>query len=149
MTKYLLFALVVISSSCSKRTAGFNQFFDDNREDATLALGVPKWATMPFINKEDRKVIRDLSKGMKSMKVLIAENPNITDKFKDYVAAPLYDQHLYIQDDGEQIEIFTRTEDDNLREIVLSILSDSDVVVVAIQGKTNYQEFLNRISSQL
>ena len=83
------------------------------------------------------------------MKVLIAENPNINDKFKDYVAAPLYDQHLYIQDDGEQIEIFTRTEDDNLREIVLSILSDSDVVVVAIQGKTNYQEFLNRISSQL
>ena len=149
MTKYLLLVLLFIASSCSRKTVGYDQFFKDYREDATLALGVPKWATLPFINREDRKAVKELAKGMKSIRLLYDEKLAIHDKFKEYVNDPVYAHHLYIKDTGDEIDMYTRTENGDLREIVLSVLSEDGVALIAIRGKVDHDQFMSRIKPYL
>ena len=150
MKKYLLlfFALGLITS-CSKNSIGFKQFYNDHKNDSKLALSIPKWATMPFIDKEDRKLIKELSKGMKSVRVLIDEDAELNSSFVDYTEAHDYSQYWYVKDSGDEIQMFTRSEDENLREIVLSIGTDSGAAVIAILGKSNYTEFMKRINPYL
>ena len=139
----------VLFISCSKNSIGFKQFYNDHKNESKLALSIPKWATMPFINKEDRKIIKELSKGMKSVRVLIDEDTELNSRFVDYTELHNYTQYLYVKDSGDEIQMFTRSEDEDLREIVLSIGTESGDAIVAILGKANFDTFMTKINPYL
>jgi len=128
---------------------GFKQFYNDHKNDSKLALSVPKWATMPFINKEDRKLIKELSKGMKSVRLLVDEESTLNKSFNDYSEKQNYTQYWYVKDSGDEIQMYTRSEDEDLREIVLSIGTDSGDAIVAILGRADFNSFMTRINPYL
>ncbi len=94
----------VLLKSCSKNSIGFKQFYNDHKNESKLALNIPKWATMPFIYTEDRKLIKDLSKGMKSVRVLIDDNTIQNPNFADYTELYDYMQYWYVKDSGDEIQ---------------------------------------------
>ena len=53
------------------------------------------------------------------------------------------------RDTGDEIDMYTRTEDGDLREIVLSVLSEDGVALIAIRGKVNHDQFMSRIKPYL
>lgn len=140
---------LVLLTSCSKNSIGFKQFYNDHKNESKLALSIPKWATMPFIDKEDRKLIKELSKGMKSVRVLIDDNTILNSNFADYTELHDYTQYWYVKDSGDEIQMYTRSEDKDLREIVLSIGTESGDAIIAILGKANFKEFMNKINPYL
>ena len=89
------------------------------------------------------------SKGMKSVRVLIDDNTILNSNFADYTELHDYTQYWYVKDSGDEIQMYTRSEDKDLREIVLSIGTESGDAIIAILGKANFKEFMNKINPYL
>ena len=150
MTRYFILVIVsLLVTSCSQKTIGYNQFYDDYKDEATLALGVPKWSSMPFLEEEDRMLIRDLTEPMSMVKLMFDERSAISKKFKEYAFDHNYASHQSVKANGELIDIYTRETSNELFEIVLSIPSEDGISLVNIQGNTDYDKFLMRIKRHL
>jgi hypothetical protein len=115
-----------------------------------MAISLPKWAVMPFIKSEDKEVVKSLSKGMKKIRFLYDEKDNhIYSEFKAFARTQSYYNHIYIKDDGDEITLFTREDGQDIREIILSVGTEDETVIVAILGKMPISQFENEIGPRL
>lgn len=145
----LLMLMLVILSSCASNKDGFQQFYNDHKNDSSLALSIPKWATMPFIDKEDRATVKKLSQGMKTIRFIYDDDGAINNSFNEFITDKNYQNFLYLRDDGNEINLFTHSKEGYIREIVLSVGSNDESAVIAILGKVKETEFKEKISPYL
>ena len=146
---FLLILILIILSSCASKKDGFQQFYNDHKNESTLALSIPKWATMPFINKEDKATLKRLSKGMKSIRMIYDKNGSINRQFNHYITDKTYENFLYLRDDGNEINLYTNKSDGYIREIILSVGGEEESAVIAIIGKVDEYKFKERIGPYL
>lgn len=135
-------------SSCSSNK-GFQNFYNDHKNEANLALSFPKWIAIPFINEEEREVVKSLSKGMKRIRFIYNEEENISDQFSVYSTAYGYDKFFYTKSGEEAIELYALQDNDSIKEIVLSLGSEEEAVIIAILGKMSKDKFNKEIGPHL
>lgn len=153
MKKIVLFAFtVLLLTSCSSNKGNYQQFYNNHVDEADFALGFPKWAVMPFIDKEDKEMVKELSEGMRRIRLLYNEDSSdksIQAAFQDYAKEHDYLNHLYIKSSDEKIDLFTKEDEDSVREIVLSVNSDGDNILIAILGKMPKAKFRSKVGPKL
>lgn len=141
----ILLVVFLIAASCSQKTIGYHQFYDDYKDEATLALGVPRWASIPSLEQEDITLIHGLAGPASTVKLMFDERPAISQQFGKYATDLNYSSHQYVKSDGQLIDIYTLADSQGLHEIILSIPSDDGVSLVGIVGSLDHDNFSDRI----
>ncbi len=149
MKKLLLFVVVFFILSSCQRQIGFDQFYQQNKRYANIALTIPKWLVMPFIPREEKEVIRDLARGMSRVRVMVKSderNNALWANFKKLTQQSEYANYVYVKTDDTKVELYVRESDKYIHEILVGYTEEEEAVLVAIQGRMTKSDFQERLS---
>jgi hypothetical protein len=145
----LLLTLILLSS-CHRHT-GFNDFYREHKRDASFALNIPKWLVSIAIPKEERVMVKKLSRGMNNIRLLVneGENNNMSKDFAALTSDPSYREYLYVKDDQTHITLFVREEKDKIYEIIFSLLDEEDQIIIALNGRMSREYFEKQLNQAI
>jgi len=148
MKKLILLLSVVLFSSCATQTS-FNSFYQKNQKNSDFSLGLNASLIKPFLSGEDYEDVKPLLKKAKHIRILVfSENyKENSDKFNKFIKKSDFEKVIKIKDDDDQIAFFTLEDKNKIKEIVLQIDSDNDLVLLGL--KTNLtQKDIDKLMSQ-
>lgn len=144
--KNIIFVLIIaFFSSCATNTS-FNTFYQNNQHDADFSLGLNSSLIRSFLPDEDFEEVKPLLKKAKHIRILVfSENfEEKTIKFDKFITKSKFEKVIKIKEDDDKIAFFTLEQKDKIKEVVLEISSDGDLVLLGL--KTNLtQEDLESI----
>ena len=136
--KKILFTLVAVAllSSCATNTS-FNSFYQEHQEDSDFSLGLSSSLVASFLPDEDVEDIKPLLKKAKHVRILVfsEDAADKTDQFNKFINRSKFDKVVKVKDDGDNIAFFTLEDKKKIKEVVLEISSDDDLVLLGL--KTN------------
>lgn len=147
MKKLFLLLAIVLLSSCATHTS-FNDFYQSNQKDSDFSFGINASFISSFLPDEEYEEIKPLLKKAKHVRILVfSENAEqINAKFDRFIKRSQFEDLIKIKDDNDRIKIFVLEKKDHIKEIVLEIASDGDLVLLGL--KTNItQKDIDRLLS--
>jgi len=98
---------------------------------------------MLAIPEDSKDDVRHFTEGMKKIRVLLDEDGHgdIFTSFQSFAEAYDYTPYLVVKEDGNEINLFAKEEDDYIREVVIDVDSDDGAVIVALMGKMKRKTF--------
>ena len=123
MKKLFLLISLVLLTSCATHTS-FNTFYKNNHHESDFSLGINSSLIRGFLPDEDFEDVKPLLKKAKHIRILVfSENT---------------------EDDNDKINFFILENKDKIKEVVLQISSDGDLVLLGL--KTNLtQEDIDKL----
>lgn len=143
---FLLFAIVLLSS-CATHTS-FNDFYQSNQKESEFSFGMNASFITSFLSDDDYEDIKPLLKKAKHVRILVfSENSEqMNMKFDRFIKRSQFEDVIKIKDDGDKIKIFVLEKEDRIKEIVVEVSSDGDLVLLGL--KTNLtQKDIDRLLS--
>ncbi len=141
--KKILFSLfaVVLLSSCATNTS-FNTFYQEHQEDSDFSLGLSSSLVASFLPDDDVEEIKPLLKKAKHMRILVFSEDAVdkTAQFDRFINRSKFDKVVKVKDDGDQIAFFTLENKSKIKEVVLEIASDDDLVLVGLKTNLTHEE---------
>jgi len=136
MKKLILLLAIVLLSSCASHTS-FNDFYQSNQKDSDFSFGMNASFIRGFLSGEDYEEIKPLLKKAKHVRILVfSENSEqVKGKFDKFIKRSQFEDLIKISDDGDKIKIFVLEKEDRIKEVVLEVASDGDMVLLGL--KTN------------
>ena len=133
--KNFLFALlaVLLLSSCATNTS-FNTFYQEHQSDSDFSLGLSSSLVASFLPDEDIEDIKPLLKKAKHVRVLVfsEDAADKTEKFDKFISRSKFDKVVKVKDDGDNIAFFTLEDKNKIKEVVLEIASEDDLVLLGL-----------------
>ena len=145
MKNIILVLIIAFFSSCATNTS-FNTFYQNNQDDSDFSLGLNSSLIRSFLPDEDFEEVKPLLKKAKHIRILVfSENfEEKTVKFDRFITKSKFEKVIKIKEDDDKIAFFTLEQKDKIKEVVLEISSDGDLVLLGL--KTNLtQEDLESI----
>ena len=147
MKKILLLFAVVLLSSCATSTS-FNDFYQSNQKDSEFSFGMNVSFISSFLSDEDYEDIKPLLKKAKHVRILVfsenTEDMNV--KFDRFIKRSQFEDLIQIKEDNDKVKVFVLEKDDRIKEIVVEVASDGDLVLLGL--KTNLtQKDIDRLLS--
>ncbi|MDH3322909.1 MAG: DUF4252 domain-containing protein [Flavobacteriaceae bacterium] len=135
---FLLLAAILLTS-CATNTS-FNTFYQKNQKEAEFSLGLNSSLISSFLSDEDYEDVKPLLKKAKHIRILVfSENAEeVNSKFDKFIKKSSFEKVIKVQDDGDKISFFTLENKNKIKEIVLEISSDGDLVLLGL--KTNLSQ---------
>ena len=132
---FALFALVLLSS-CATNTS-FNSFYQEHQDDSDFSLGLSRSLITSFLPDEDIEDIKPLLKKAKHVRILVfsEDAADKTKQFDKFINRSKFDKVVKVKDDGDNIAFFTLENKNKIKEVVLEISSEDDLVLLGL--KTN------------
>ena len=132
---FALFALVLLSS-CATNTS-FNSFYQEHQDDSDFSFGLSSSLIASFLPDEDMEDIKPLLKKAKHVRILVfsEDSANKTKQFDKFINRSKFDKVVKVKDDGDKIAFFTLENKNRIKEVVLEISSEDDLVLLGL--KTN------------
>ena len=139
MKKIFLILSLVILTSCATQTS-FNDFYQDNQKESDFSMGLNSSIVRTFLDDDDYEEVKPLLKKAKHVKILVfTENTQeMTTKFKKFINKSDFDNLITIKDDGDKVKIYALEQKNKIKEIVLDIKTDDELVLIGL--KTNITE---------
>ena len=136
--KKIFFALFAIAllSSCATNTS-FNSFYQEHQSDSDFSLGLSSSLVASFLPDEDMEDIKPLLKKAKHVRILVfsEDAADKTEQFDKFINRSKFDKVVKVKDDGDNIAFFTLEDNKKIKEVVLEISSEDDLVLLGL--KTN------------
>ncbi len=141
-----LFACLLLMSCASSNS--FQKFYNDEKDNASIALAFPKYMAMIAVPQEEKKEIKPFVKGMKKVRVLYDERDGdqLINSFINFANDKNYSPYLIVKDSGNDINLFAKQEGDFIREIVLDLKTEDERVIVALMGKMDMKTFQSALA---
>ena len=132
---FALFAIVLLSS-CATNTS-FNSFYQEHQDDSDFSFGLSSSLIASFLPDEDIEDIKPLLKKAKHVRILVfsEDSANKTKQFDKFINRSKFDKVVKVKDDGDKIAFFTLENKNRIKEVVLEISSEDDLVLLGL--KTN------------
>ena len=147
MKKIFLLLAIVLFSSCATHTS-FNDFYQNNQKDSDFSFGMNAAFIKGFLADDDYEDIKPLLNKAKHIRILaFSENTEqMNMKFDRFIKRSQFEDVIKIKDDGDKIKIFVLEKEDRIKEIVLEVASDNDLILLGL--KTNLtQKDIDRLLS--
>jgi hypothetical protein len=136
--KKIFFALIALTllSSCATNTS-FNSFYQEHQDDSDFSFGLSSSLIASFLPDEDMEDIKPLLKKAKHVRILVfsEDSANKTKQFDKFINRSKFDKVVKVKDDGDKIAFFTLENKNKIKEVVLEISSEDDLVLLGL--KTN------------
>lgn len=71
---------------------------------------------------------------------------NLSSSFENFTEDHNYTPYIYIKQDGNQVNLFAKEEEGNVREIILDFNADDSNVILGLMGKMKKEIFQKVIS---
>ena len=141
--KKILFALfaTVLLSSCATNTS-FNSFYQEHQDDSDFSFGLSSSLVASFLPDEDIEDIKPLLKKAKHVRILIfsEDAANKTEQFDKFINRSKFDKVVKVKDDGDNIAFFTLEDKKKIKEIVLEIASEDDLVLLGLKTNLTHED---------
>ncbi len=139
MKKIFLILSLVFLTSCATQTS-FNDFYQDNQKESDFSMGLNSSIVRTFLDDDDYEEVKPLLKKAKHVKILVfTENTQeMTTKFKKFINKSDFDNLITIKDDGDKVKIYALEQKNKIKEIVLDVKTDDELVLIGL--KTNITE---------
>jgi hypothetical protein len=139
MRNLFLLLTLAIFTSCATNTS-FNTFYQNHQKDAEFSLGLNSSFISSFLSDEDYADVKPLLKKAKHVRILVFsdESEKIQSKFDKFIKRSQFEDIIKIKNDNDKIKIFALEKKDRIKEIVLEISSDGDLVLLGL--KTNLSQ---------
>ncbi len=135
-----LFVFYLTLSSCSKST--FQSYYNQEKEDARIAMAFPKFFAMIAIPDDAREEVKYFTKGMKRIRLLYFENERRPKPdFTAFAEQGAYVPYIVAKQDGSRINVYSKEDEDHIREIVLDVQAEDEGFTVALIGKMDKRTF--------
>ena len=132
--------LIFFGISCAPST--FQSFYNQEKDDARIAMAFPKYFAMIAIPDDAKEEVKYFTKGMKRVRLLyFEEDSKAKPDFSSFATSESYVPYLIVKQDGSKINVFTREDQEFIREIVLDVQSDEEGFIVALLGKMDKSTF--------
>ncbi len=139
MKKIFFLLAIVLFSSCATNTS-FNTFYQKNQKQSDFSLGLNTALIRSFLPDEDFEDVKPLLKKAKHVRILVfsdnAEEMNL--KFGKFIKKSKFEKVIKVKDDGGKLAFYTLDKKDKIKEIVLEISSDDDLILLGL--KTNLSQ---------
>ena len=147
MKKLILLLSVVLFSSCATQTS-FNSFYQKNQKNSDFSLGLNASLIKPFLSGEDYEDVKPLLKKAKHIRILVfSENyDENSDKFDKFIKKSDFEKVIKIKEDDDQIAFYTLEDKNKIKEIVLQIDSDNDLVLLGLKTNLTQKDIDNLMS---
>ena len=139
MKKIIFILSLVFLTSCATQTS-FNDFYQDNQKESDFSMGLNSSIVRTFLDDDDYEEVKPLLKKAKHVKILVfTENTQeMTTKFKKFINKSDFDNLITIKDDGDKVKIYALEQKNKIKEIVLDVKTDDELVLIGL--KTNITE---------
>ncbi len=155
---FLILSLMFIMQSCvvseKPNIAYFSESGRDFKGAKFVSINVPLFLAKPYIKKalredgEDEELIRIVKKVSK-IRVLTVENGdrNMLRDFASYLNKNNYEEWATIRHDGDNVNIRVKQKGDAIRNMMITVNSDKELVFVDIKGNFTADDISRMISS--
>ncbi len=139
MKKIIFILSLVFLTSCATQTS-FNDFYQDNQKESDFSMGLNSSIVRTFLDDDDYEEVKPLLKKAKHVKILVfTENTQeMTTKFNKFIKKSDFDNLITIKDDGDKVKIYALEQKNKIKEIVLDVKTDDELVLIGL--KTNITE---------
>ncbi len=136
MKKLILLAAIVLFSSCATNTS-FHSFYQKHQSESDFSLGLNASLIRTFLDEDDIAEIKPLLKKAKHVRVLVFDEnaENMSNKFNKFIKHSTFDKLVKVKDDNDKISLYTLEEKEKIKEVVVEIKSDSELILLGL--KTN------------
>jgi len=147
MKKLFLLLAIVALSSCATQTS-FNDFYQDNQKDSEFSLGLNSSLISSFLSDEDYADVKPLLKKAKHVRILVfsEESDQVKQKFNKFIKKSDFEDIIKISDDNDNIKIFALEDKERVKEVVLEIASDDELVLLGLKTNLSQQDIDNLLS---
>lgn len=145
MRKVLFATLaVLLLSSCATNTS-FNSFYQDHQKDSDFSLGLNSSLIASFLPDEDMEDIKPLLKKAKHVRILVfsEEAADKSRQFDKFINRSKFDKVIKVKDDGDNIAFFTLEDKKKIKEVVLEISSEDDLVLLGLKTNLTHEDLDN------
>jgi len=145
MKKIILFlSAIVLLSSCATNTS-FNSFYQTHQDDSDFSLGLSSSLITTFLPDEDIEDIKPLLKKAKHVRILVfsEDATDKSQKFDKFINRSKFDKVVKVKDDGDKIAFFTLEDKKKIKEVVLEISSDDDLVLLGLKTNLTHEDLDN------
>jgi isocitrate dehydrogenase len=134
----------VFLSSCATNTS-FNSFYQKNQKEAEFSMGLSSSLIRPFLSGEDYEEVKPLLKKAKHIRILVfSENyEEKYTKFNKFIKKSDFDKLVKIKEDDEQISFYTLENKNKIKEVVLQINSDDELVLLGLKTNLTQEDLDN------
>ncbi|WP_372746491.1 DUF4252 domain-containing protein [Lutibacter sp.] len=136
---FLILVTALLLVSCASKSS-FNSFYVAHKDECDLHISTPAFFANLFIPKEDIKEYEQLFKRVKHYKVMIfnEDKTSLDKQFDKFIKQKKYASILKVKSNGDQVQLYFLERKSTIKEIVLKIKSDEDLLVLGL--KTNILE---------
>ncbi len=151
---------MILMQSCIVSTGKANKaYFSDSGNDFKGArftsINVPMFLAKPVIKKalredgEDHEEIIQMIKKVSKIKVLTIENGDrsMLKDFADYLNDNNYEDWATIKHDGDNVNIRVKQKGETIRNMLITVNSDKELVFVDIKGSFTADDISRMIAS--
>ncbi len=152
-----LFTLLLLQSCIISERPNMAYFSDSGRDfkgARFVSINVPMFLAKPYIKralKEDgnREEIINIVKKISKIKVLTVENGDRTmlKEFAGYLNDNNYEDWATIKHDGDNVNIRVKQKGDAIKNMLITVNSDKDLVFVDIKGSFTADDISKMINS--
>ena len=135
---------IVLLSSCATNTS-FNSFYQTHQDDSDFSLGLSSSLITTFLPDEDIEDIKPLLKKAKHVRILVfsEDATDKSQKFDKFINRSKFDKVVKVKDDGDKIAFFTLEDKKKIKEVVLEISSDDDLVLLGLKTNLTHEDLDN------
>jgi hypothetical protein len=135
MKNLIVGSALLLLVSCGAKTP-YETFREENNEEVALSFGASSFVVNTLIRDKDFKEIRNQISGIKKYKVLISKsNPVfIQSNFQNYLKQNNFQEIFHSTNNGENLRIYSLEKGTVLKEVLVEINNESQLVVVKVQG---------------
>lgn len=155
---FLFLSVMFIMQSCivseKPNMAYFSESGHDFKGAKFVSINVPLFLAKPYIKKalredgEDEELIRMIRKVSK-IKVMTVENGdrNMLKDFASYLNNNNYEEWATIKHDGDNVNIRVKQKGDAIKNMLITVNSDKELVFVDIKGSFTADDISKMIAS--
>lgn len=155
---FLILSVMFVMQSCVVSEKPNIAYFSDSGRDFKgarfVSINVPMFLAKPYIKKalredgEDEELIR-LVKKVSKIKVLTVENGDrkMLRDFASYLNKNNYEEWATIRHDGDNVNIRVKQKGDAIRNMMITVNSDKELVFVDIRGNFTADDISRMIAS--
>ncbi|SEM21111.1 DUF4252 domain-containing protein [Chryseobacterium taichungense] len=155
---FLFLSVMFVIQSCivseKPNMAYFSESGHDFKGAKFVSINVPLFLAKPYIKKalredgEDEEIIRMIRKVSK-IKVMTVENGdrNMLKDFASYLNNNNYEEWATIKHDGDNVNIRVKQKGDAIKNMLITVNSDKELVFVDIRGSFTADDISKMIAS--
>ncbi len=142
----IILAMIIGISSLSCAQICFDEVYHDCRWiDKEICFSVPAWIFKWAVPDTDTLAQQAIA-GLRRVSVIVSEraDEDLTRSLHKLNKSRYYEDLMIVKDDGSKIVVRARKHKDDIREIILSIKDDDNLVAVSMKGRFK-EEDINKV----